>query len=78
MKFGNLFHLQGVKLISLTVSLGGVESLIEHPGSMTHGSEMFANTAEKPPLAPGLIRLSVGIENVDDLKADLKQALDKA
>jgi cystathionine beta-lyase/cystathionine gamma-synthase len=56
---------------TLAESLGGVESLIEHPGRMTH-----ASTAESPFAAPGnLIRLSVGIEAVDDLIADLEQAL---
>jgi cystathionine gamma-synthase len=52
-------------------SLGGVESLIEHPGLMTH-----ASLAESPFAVPGnLIRLSVGIESVTDLIADLEQAL---
>jgi cystathionine beta-lyase/cystathionine gamma-synthase len=59
------------KLFTLAVSLGGVESLIELPASLTHA------TMVDTPLAidPGLIRLSVGIENVDDLIADLRQAL---
>ncbi len=52
-------------------SLGGVESLIEHPGRMTH-----ASAAGSPLEVPGdLVRLSVGIETVDDLLADLEQAL---
>ena len=56
---------------TLAESLGGVESLIEHPARMTH-----ASTAEAPFAAPGnLVRLSVGIESVDDLIADLDQAL---
>ena len=54
-------------------SLGGVESLIEHPGQMTHSS--VTGTALEVP--PDLIRLSVGIEDVDDLVADLGQALDR-
>jgi cystathionine gamma-synthase len=55
----------------LAESLGGVESLIEHPARMTH-----ASTADAPFAAPGnLVRLSVGIESVDDLIADLDQAL---
>ena len=55
----------------LAESLGGVESLIEHPGLMTH-----ASLADSPFAVPGnLIRLSVGIESVDDLIADLEQAL---
>jgi cystathionine beta-lyase/cystathionine gamma-synthase len=58
----------------LAESLGGVESLIEHPGRMTH-----ASTAEGPFAAPGnLIRLSVGIESADDLVADLEAALVRA
>jgi cystathionine gamma-synthase len=58
----------------LAESLGGVESLIEHPARMTH-----ASTAEGPFAAPGsLIRLSVGIESADDLVADLEAALVRA
>ena len=60
------------RLFMLAESLGGVESLIEHPARMTHAS------AVDSPLAvdPALIRLSVGIETTDDLVADLRQALD--
>jgi cystathionine gamma-synthase len=59
------------KLWKLAESLGGVESLIEHPTRMTH-----ASTAEASFAVPGnLIRLSVGIEAADDLVADLEQAL---
>jgi cystathionine gamma-lyase len=59
------------KIWKLAESLGGVESLIEHPARMTH-----ASTAEGPFAAPrNLVRLSVGIESVDDLVADLEQAL---
>ncbi len=59
------------KLFTLGESLGGVESLIEHPGRMTH-----ASAAGSPLEVPGdLVRLSVGIETVDDLLADLTQAL---
>lgn len=59
------------KLFTLGESLGGVESLIEHPGKMTHAS--VAGSALEVPA--DLIRLSVGIENADDLLADLSQAL---
>ena len=60
------------KLFVLAESLGGVESLIEHPGQMTHLS-----AAGSPLEVPAdLVRLSVGIESVDDLLADLEQALD--
>ncbi|WP_067182718.1 cystathionine gamma-synthase [Microtetraspora niveoalba] len=59
------------RLFTLGESLGGVESLIEHPGRMTH-----ASAAGSPLEVPGdLVRLSVGIETVDDLLADLSQAL---
>ena len=59
------------KLFQLAESLGGVESLIEHPARMTH-----ASTADAPFAAPrNLVRLSVGIESVDDLIADLASAL---
>lgn len=61
------------QLWTLGESLGGVESLIEHPGRMTHAS--VAGTELEVPA--DLIRLSVGIEDVDDLIADLKQALDR-
>ena len=61
-----------VQLWTLGESLGGVESLIEHPGRMTHAS--VAGTALEVP--SDLIRLSVGIEEVDDLIADLREALD--
>ncbi|MFI1098841.1 cystathionine gamma-synthase [Streptomyces melanogenes] len=59
------------KVFTLGESLGGVESLIEHPGRMTHAS--VAGSALEVP--GDLVRLSVGIENVDDLLADLQQAL---
>ena len=59
------------RLFTLAESLGGVESLIEHPGRMTHASA--AGTALEVP--PDLVRLSVGIEDCDDLIADLRQAL---
>ncbi|HEY9372928.1 cystathionine gamma-synthase [Streptomyces sp.] len=59
------------KLFTLGESLGGVESLIEHPGRMTHAS--VAGSALEVPA--DLVRLSVGIENVEDLLADLRQAL---
>ncbi|MDN3297658.1 cystathionine gamma-synthase [Streptomyces ficellus] len=59
------------KLFTLGESLGGVESLIEHPGRMTHAS-VAGSLLEVP---ADLVRLSVGIENADDLLADLRQAL---
>jgi cystathionine gamma-synthase len=62
------------KVWTLAESLGGVESLIEHPARMTH-----ASTAEGPTAAPrNLVRLSVGLESADDLIEDLEQALVRA
>jgi len=83
-RFGGMvsFHVEGgepaavavcnrARLFTLGESLGGVESLIEHPGRMTH-----ASVAGSPLEVPGgLVRLSVGIESVDDLLADLASAL---
>jgi len=68
--------LTSTHLFSLAESLGGVESLINHPASMTHASIPKAER-EKVGVVDGLIRLSVGIEDVDDLIADLSAALDK-
>ena len=59
------------RIFTLAESLGGVESLVEHPARMTHGS--VAGTALEVP--DDLVRLSVGLEDVDDLLADLDQAL---
>ncbi|MBK7643430.1 MAG: cystathionine gamma-synthase [Planctomycetes bacterium] len=65
------------KLFTLAESLGGVESLCEVPASMTHAS-IPAEVRRTQGLADGLVRLSVGIEHVDDLRDDLDQALAKA
>ncbi|MEI7801092.1 MAG: cystathionine gamma-synthase [Bacteroidota bacterium] len=67
--------LSGTKLFSLAESLGGVESLIGHPATMTHAS-IPKEEREKSGLVDTLIRLSVGVEDVEDLIADLQQALD--
>ncbi|MEI7734825.1 MAG: cystathionine gamma-synthase [Ferruginibacter sp.] len=66
--------LSSTHLFSLAESLGGVESLINHPASMTHAS-IPREERIKNGLSDGLIRLSVGIEDADDLIADLKQAI---
>jgi len=66
--------LSGTKLFSLAESLGGVESLIGHPASMTHAS-FPKEDREKRGLLDSLIRLSVGIEDAEDLMADLEQAI---
>ena len=66
--------LSKTKLFSCAESLGGVESLIGHPASMTHAS-LPKEERLKSGLTDSLMRLSVGIEDVDDLIADLEQAL---
>lgn len=63
-----------VKLCSLAVSLGSVDTLIQHPASMTH-SVMDAELRRKAGIEDGLVRLAVGIEDVEDIIADLEQAL---
>ncbi len=64
-----------LKLIALAESLGGVESLVCHPASMTHAS-IPREVREKVGITDGLIRLSVGIENWNDLRDDLQQAIE--
>tara|TARA_R110000782_G_scaffold19101_17_gene52157 strand:+ start:11131 stop:12288 length:1158 start_codon:yes stop_codon:yes gene_type:complete len=66
--------LEKVRIFALAESLGGVESLIEHPAIMTHAS-VPADQRAKLGIADNLVRLSVGIEDVDDLIADLDQAI---
>jgi cystathionine beta-lyase/cystathionine gamma-synthase len=66
--------LQRVELFICAESLGGVESLIEHPASMTHAS-VPARTRAALGIEPGLVRLSIGLEAAADLRADLDQAL---
>jgi len=68
--------MESLKLIHLAISMGAVESLIEHPASMTHAA-IPKEDREKVGLTDTLIRLSVGIEDADDLIGDLEQALDK-
>jgi methionine-gamma-lyase len=66
--------MDNVQLATLAVSLGGVETLIEHPASMTHAGMSEADRLEGG-ITAGLVRYSVGIENVNDLIADLEHAL---
>jgi cystathionine gamma-lyase len=66
--------LEAVRIFALAESLGGVESLIEHPAIMTHAT-IPAPTRAKLGIGDALVRLSVGIEDVEDLRADLRQAL---
>jgi methionine-gamma-lyase len=68
--------MDNVKLAILAVSLGGVETLIQHPASMTH-SKVSADAKLKAGITDGLVRFSVGIEDIKDLLADLEQALEK-
>lgn len=68
--------LESVKLCTLAESLGGVETLISHPATMTHASVDEAKR-ERLGITDGLVRISVGIEDADDIIADLDQALDK-
>jgi cystathionine beta-lyase len=65
---------KSLKLIALAESLGGVESLVCHPATMTHAS-IPREIREKVGITDGLIRLSIGIENINDLIADLDQAI---
>ena len=68
--------MDNVKLAILAVSLGGVETLIQHPASMTH-SKVPQQARVAAGITDGLVRFSVGIENVEDIINDLKQAFDK-
>lgn len=68
--------MNNVKIFQLAVSLGGVESLIQHPASMTHAS-MECETRRAAGICDGLVRLSVGIENINDLINDLERSLEK-
>ncbi len=69
--------LKGTDVFTLAVSLGGVESLIEQPATMTH-FEMPKEAREAVGITDNLVRLAIGIEDADDLMADLDQALNKA
>ena len=70
MKFCN-----ALKLCTIAVSLGDAETLIEHPASMTH-STYGPEDLKAAGISAGLIRLSVGLENADDIIADMQQAFD--
>lgn len=68
--------MNSVRLCSLAVSLGATDTLIQHPASMTHAC-VPKNVRGKVGITDGLVRLSIGIEDADDIIADLKQALEK-
>jgi methionine-gamma-lyase len=74
---GGRLLMNQVRVATLAVSLGGVETLIEHPASMTHAS-ISPEDRHLAGFSDGLVRYSVGIEDVEDLIADLRQALDAA
>lgn len=67
--------LNALRMISLAVSLGGTESLAEHPATMTH-SDIRPDERRRMGIGPGMIRLSIGIEHPEDLLADLERALE--
>ncbi|MFW5951169.1 MAG: cystathionine gamma-synthase family protein [Gemmatimonadota bacterium] len=67
--------LNAIKLARLAVSLGGTETLMQHPATMTH-SDIAPEHQLKIGITPAMVRISVGVENPDDLIADLEQALD--
>lgn len=69
--------LDGLACFSLAESLGGVESLVAHPRTMTHAA-MSEEALLRAGIGPGLLRLSVGIEDTDDLLADLRRGLERA
>jgi methionine-gamma-lyase len=71
---GGLALMNGLRLITLAVSLGGVESLIQHPASMTHVS-VPREERQAAGITDELVRLSVGCEDFEDLRDDLDQAL---
>jgi cystathionine beta-lyase/cystathionine gamma-synthase len=68
---------QALRVFSLAESLGGVESLVGHPAMMTHAS-VPAERRARMGISDGLLRLSCGVEDPDDLIEDLEQALRKA
>jgi len=67
--------LNALKLVSLAVSLGGTESLAEHPATMTH-SDIPPDAQRRMGITPAMVRISVGVEHPDDIIADLEQALE--
>ena len=67
--------LNALQLAKLAVSLGGTETLMEHPGTMTH-SDVSPEKQLEIGITPSMVRISVGIEHPEDIIADLRQALD--
>ncbi len=69
--------MESLKLAAFAVSLGNVDSLIQHPASMTHAG-VPAEERRRAGISDGLVRYSIGIENIEDLIQDMDQALGKA
>jgi cystathionine gamma-synthase len=69
--------LDGLTCFSLAESLGGVESLVAHPASMTHAG-MAVEARQRAGISDALLRLSVGIEDIEDLSSDLHRGLERA
>ncbi|KAL4219733.1 hypothetical protein ACF0H5_020147 [Mactra antiquata] len=75
---GGKAFVENLSLAQLAVSLGGVETLIEHPATMTHGPMIMSDAErEGANITPGLVRISIGLEDADDLIRDFSRALDK-
>ena len=68
---------ESLSLVTLAESLGGVESLVCHPSTMTHAS-IPKDIRDRVGITDGLIRLSVGIEDIDDIISDLAQAIERS
>ncbi|HSR40925.1 MAG TPA: PLP-dependent transferase, partial [Longimicrobiales bacterium] len=68
--------LNALRLVKLAVSLGGTESLAEHPGTMTH-SDVPPDDREEMGITPSMVRLSIGVEHYEDVLADVGQALER-
>jgi O-succinylhomoserine sulfhydrylase len=68
--------LNSLEMLTLTSNLGDTRSIASHPASTTH-AKLSDEEKEGVGITPGLIRISVGLENIEDIKADILQALDK-
>jgi O-succinylhomoserine sulfhydrylase len=69
--------IDSLKLASLTANLGDTRTIVTHPASTTH-SKLAEAEREQVGITPGLVRISVGLENIDDIIADIEQALEKS
>ncbi len=73
---GAFRFLNALAMVKLAVSLGGTESLAEHPGTMTH-ADIAPDQQRRMGIGPGMVRLSVGVEHYEDIIADIRQALEQ-